>query len=116
MGKKTVVIAFGGISPEHEVSVLTAMQAFSALGEDWTPIPLYISKTGRWYTGDYLLKLEHYEDLSALTRNATPCTIAQNEYGKPVLRDLEGGFLKKPGARPMDVVLVAFHGSGGENG
>lgn len=117
MGKKSVVIAFGGVSPEHEVSVLTAMQALSALEESPFEIrPLYISKTGKWYTGDYLLKLEHYKNLDKVIDRGVPCTLAHNEYSKPVLRELKTGFLKKSGEYAIDVMLIAFHGSGGENG
>ena len=37
-----LVVAFGGVSPEHEVSVLTAMQVMSTLlGSKYTILPLY---------------------------------------------------------------------------
>ncbi len=114
---KNVVVAFGGVSPEHEVSVLTGMQAFFALDEkEWNRIPLYVSKSGRWYTGDHLTKLENYEDLAEVTRKATPCMIAWDEVGRPVLRDLDGGLFRKPASRPLDIMLLAFHGGAGENG
>lgn len=117
MEKKTVIIAFGGISPEHEVSVLTAMQAIAALEDSpYHLVPLYISKSGRWYTGDYLLKLEHYEHLRKVTENGMPCTFAYDEYGRTVLKELKSGFLKKGLTYAIDAMLIAFHGSDGENG
>lgn len=117
MKKKTVIIAFGGISPEHEVSVLTAMQAIAALeGSSYDIVPLYISKSGRWYTGEYLLKLEHYEHLEKVTENGTSCTLAYDEYGRTVLKELKNGFFKKELSYPIDAMLIAFHGSDGENG
>ena len=49
MSNKNLIIAFGGSSPEHEVSVLSAMQVFAAMDEsDFTLVPLYITKTGKW--------------------------------------------------------------------
>lgn len=117
MPDQSVLIAFGGVSPEHEVSVLTAMQAFAALeNSSYQTLPLYISKTGKWYTGEYLLRLEHYEDLDKIVKKGIPCTFAHNRYGQPVLRELTGGFLRKPQFHPLHAVLVAFHGSYGENG
>lgn len=117
MNNKTVVIAFGGVSPEHEVSVLTAMQAISALSESsYKTIPLYISKSGLWYTGDYLLELEHYENLDEVVKNSVPCSISHDERGQAVLKEMKAGLLKKNLAYPVDVMLISFHGGDGENG
>lgn len=115
--KKTVLVAFGGASPEHEVSVLTAMQAISALNDSAYHLkPLYIAKNGRWFTGDYLLELEHYEDLSDLTDNATPCHLTHNDLGQPVLEEKKGTFFSMTKQHVIYAVLTAFHGSTGENG
>jgi D-alanine-D-alanine ligase len=117
MNNKTVVIAFGGVSPEHEVSVLTAMQAISALSESsYKTVPLYISKSGLWYTGDYLLKLEHYENLDQVVKNSIPCSISHDERGQAVLKEMKTGLLKKKVTYPVDVMFISFHGGDGENG
>ncbi|MEX2601148.1 MAG: D-alanine--D-alanine ligase family protein [Balneolaceae bacterium] len=117
MHNQTILIAFGGVSPEHEVSVLTAMQAFSALeASPFRLVPLYISKSGSWHTGDYLLKLNHYQDLDKIEANGLPCTFARNEIGQPVLQELKHSFFQKPAVHPLHAVLTAFHGGAGENG
>lgn len=117
MTRKNIIVAFGGASPEHEVSVLTAMQAIAALGESsYHIIPLYVSKSGRWFTGEPLLELEEYQDLKKLEGKATPCTFARNELGQTVLRHLKSGFFGKEDSHPVYAVLTAFHGSAGENG
>ncbi len=118
MSQRNVVVAFGGMSPEHEVSVLTAMQAISALEDtEYRLIPLYITKSGRWLTGDSLLELENYKDLKQLEENAIACTFSHDDLGKPVLHETESkGFFAKPGQHPIYAVLPAFHGSEGENG
>src|SRR6056297_192734 len=115
--EKNLVVAFGGASPEHEVSVLTAMQAISALENSPYKIrPLYIAKNGKWYTGDYLLDLKHYEDLDKLTQQAVPCHFAHNELGQTVLSEVKTGFFAKNEEHIVHAVLTAFHGSAGENG
>lgn len=118
MTSKNILVAFGGASPEHEVSVITALQAVNAL-EDTTynPIPLYVTKSGRWLTGPPLLDLDHYQDLKKLEEMSTPCTIAFSEAGQPVLLETEvKGLFKKPAQINIYAVLTAFHGSDGENG
>jgi len=118
MNKKNLVVAFGGVSPEHEVSVLTAMQALAVLKESsYRPLPLYISKSGRFLTGDVLLELEQYEDLKKLEQEAAPCTITQSESGAAILMETDtGGWFSKPNQRLIYAVFSAFHGGDGENG
>ena len=117
MNKPTVVVAFGGVSPEHEVSVLTGMQALSALEDsEYHTIPLYISKSGRWFTGESLRKLENYENLSTLISNATPCAFTHREDGTPILKTMNKGLFARSKEHPVYAVLASFHGSGGENG
>ncbi len=116
--KKNILVAFGGVSPEHEVSVLSAMQVISALKDtEYSLIPLYITKSGRWLTGEYLLDLEHYQDLDELEKKAIPCTFSHNEIGKPILLETEKrGMFSSRQTHPIYAVLPAFHGAEGENG
>ncbi len=118
MSINQLVVAFGGVSPEHEVSVLTAHQAMAALRESGkTVTPLYISKSGRWYTGEVLADLKRFEDITALERSAIPCTLSKNADGMPIL--LQTGAMKlfsKSKEWPIYVMVLAFHGGDGENG
>ena len=116
MNKKNLLVAFGGSSPEHEVSVLTAMQAIASLDESYNPVPLYITKAGRWLTGEALLELENYQNLQQLESNALPCTLAFGENGSPVLMGTKTGLFSKPRTFQLYAVLIAFHGADGENG
>ncbi|NGP89222.1 D-alanine--D-alanine ligase family protein [Fodinibius halophilus] len=118
MSSKNIVIAFGGVSPEHEVSVLSAMQVIASLKESsFNLIPLYISKSGRWLTGTPLLELENYKDLDKLREQATDCTFSHNKMGKPILLETEKkSFFGSPEEYPIYAVIPAFHGSEGEDG
>lgn len=118
MSDKTILVAFGGISPEHEVSVLSAMQVLSALKDSpYSLRALYITKSGRWLTGDHLLELEEYENLEELEQKSTPCTFSHNSVGQTVLLETrKQGFFSKPAEYPVYAVIPAFHGSEGENG
>ena len=112
-----LVVAFGGVSPEHEVSVLTAMQVMSALSDSkYTILPLYISKSGQWLTGDILKELERYGDLDALTQQASPCYFNRDQLGRVVLEHPKKGLFSNPVQQAIYAVVVAFHGGAGENG
>ncbi|MBR3865893.1 MAG: D-alanine--D-alanine ligase, partial [Clostridia bacterium] len=51
--KITVGVFFGGCSVEHEVSVISGLQAFAALDRNkYEPVPVYQSKDGLFYTGE----------------------------------------------------------------
>ena len=43
-----VALVFGGKSPEHSVSVATAVLAFDALKKNYDVLPVYIDKNGVW--------------------------------------------------------------------
>lgn len=118
MAEKNLIVAFGGVSPEHEVSVLTAMQVLSALeNSEYTLFPLYITKSGKWFTGEALLDLKNYENLNQLEQLAIPCTFAKDDMGTTLLKDTsKPGLFSKPKEWPVYAVVCAFHGSDGENG
>ena len=51
--RTNVAVFFGGRSVEHEISVISASQAMHAINrEKYNVIPVYISKQGKWYTGE----------------------------------------------------------------
>lgn len=115
---KTILVAFGGASPEHEVSVITAHQAIAALKDDkqFQVKPLYITKSGRWLTGDYLFDLKNFTDLKKVEANSNPCSFSQNEFGATILTESKKSWFSGSNGTVIDTVLVAFHGSKGENG
>ena len=117
-----VGVVLGGVAPEHEVSVISALQAAAALDHDqYVPIPIYIAKDGTWYTGRALLDVEQYRDLDALLADAVPVALVPTPHGSlELLEDREAGALKHlirpPLRRRIDVMLLGLHGGPGENG
>lgn len=117
MNPAIVLVAFGGVSPEHEVSVISGIQAAMSLKESGTAVlPLYITKQGAWLTGESLLDLSSYKDLKNIANLAKSCSILVDSNGIPALRIEEKGFFKKPTLQSIKAILLAFHGSDGENG
>ncbi len=125
MSPLRVGMIFGGRSVEHEVSVLTAHQAIAALPRDkYTPIPLYISKSGQWFTGDALLDLKNFSDLDKLPSLAEPVLFSADATQPGILKrkapERKGFFGGKapmePEIEPLDVAFLLLHGSHGEDG
>jgi D-alanine-D-alanine ligase len=119
-----VGLIFGGRSVEHEVSVLTAHQAMAALPTDkYIPIPIYISKSGKWFTGEALKHLENFKDLEKLVKIAEPVIFNVDAtqpgliHQKPqVQRSWLSRSTPEPSLAPIDVAFPLTHGSHGEDG
>jgi len=57
--KIKLAVIFGGETVEHEVSIISAIQAINNLDEDkYEIIPVYISKDRMWYTGHMLREVK----------------------------------------------------------
>jgi D-alanine-D-alanine ligase len=112
---KTILVMYGGVCPEHEVSIVTALQVMNALKESgFKVLPLYISKEGGWYVGgDRYLKPKNYKDLEEVKRQGRRVIVSPD-------RDwdlLAKGFLGFGGIKEqVDVVFPVFHGQLGEDG
>lgn len=66
MQKENVVVIFGGKSTEHDISIITGLQAFVNMDrEKFNAIPIYISRKGEMFCGDKLGKIETYVNFSS---------------------------------------------------
>ena len=62
--KINLCVLFGGRSVEHEISVISALQAMENLNADrYRIIPVYITKEGEMYTGEDLRAAESYKNI-----------------------------------------------------
>lgn len=116
--KTNVAVFFGGRSVEHEISVISALQAINAFDTNkYNIIPVYISKSGRWYTGDELLNIRNYKDMDALTAKSTE-VFMRPEYGDYNLYSAKTSTFSKKNKVIADlhVVIPVLHGTNGEDG
>lgn len=99
MGKIRLGIIFGGISTEHDVSIVSGTSVIKNLNKEKYEIyPIYISKEGKWY--HYTKKIEEI-DLLEIGKEI--------EEKKEIANQLDE--LKK-----LDIVFPVLHGLGGEDG
>lgn len=109
--KIRVGLFFGGKSVEHEVSVVSALQAYENIDKDkYEVIPIYVDKSGHFFTGHKFLDIKNYKDVQGLLYSSTQIVPANKTTGG----FLKQGFLKK--FEPIDVAFPLFHGSFGEDG
>ena len=65
--KTRVALLFGGRSVEHEVSVISGIQAFNHIDTDrYDVTPVYMTKECDFYVGDDIGRIESYRDIPAL--------------------------------------------------
>ncbi len=115
MEKIAVGVIFGGRTVEHEVSIISALQAMLSLdNEKYQVIPIYISKEGRWYSGENLLSLDNFRNMPALLKQAREVCFSP-AFGEHMLfeRFPSKG---KPWQRRIDVMLPVVHGTFVEDG
>lgn len=114
--KTNIGVFFGGRSTEHEISVISANQAMHAIDRaKFDVTPIYITKQGRWYTGEALLDVANYKDTKTLLAKC------EEVYMRPVYGDynlyrVKKPFLGKDVLAALDVVIPVLHGSNGEDG
>lgn len=113
-------MVFGGRSVEHDVSIITGLQACEVLSARHEPVPLYMDREGRWFAGDQLRDIEAYRGAAF---DAEPVVL---DLGSGLLRsqaaERRGRFGRGGGGgsrfqeQRLDVVIPATHGTQGEDG
>ena len=107
------VVIFGGPSPEHDVSILTGLQAARALGDAGTAVSaLYWSKAGDWYEVDATLEGEAF--LEGVPRGAKPVRLITGKGGGFVAGGK--GLVGRERALEVSAAVNCCHGGPGEDG
>lgn len=108
-----VGVIFGGESVEHEVSVISAVQAMYKMdNQKYEIIPIYISKDGEWYTGEILKDIETFKDMTLLKRY-TKNVVLMKKDGLFVLQNKKGF---KRVVKDIDLMFPIVHGNNVEDG
>ncbi|KKQ95626.1 MAG: D-alanine-D-alanine ligase [Candidatus Woesebacteria bacterium GW2011_GWB1_43_14] len=105
--KNKVAVMFGGVSPEHEVSVITGLQVVENIDRKvFTPYAILLNKQGIF---EYYKGLKNRRGYVKIKPNAV-------NFG----RDKKGSFFQTTGLLKekiyIDAAYLAFHGGNGESG
>ena len=109
-----VGVIFGGDSVEHEVSIISALQAMENIDEEkYEIIPIYISKDRHFYTGNALRDMETYKYFDNMKKFVKEITICR-KGNDIVLQKIKGFFGRD--VNTIDVAFPIVHGKGVEDG
>lgn len=109
-----VGVIFGGETVEHEISIITAVQAMSFIDTSkYEVVPIYISKDRNWYTGELLKDMATYKNLADVPMVSKEVTLTKKD-DKFILQKKRGLF--KGVANTIDVAFPIVHGKGVEDG
>ncbi len=107
MDKKTICILFGGVSSEHDVSIMSVRTVIENIDrEKYEPIVIGITKEGEWRLFEGTLPYENWQDEAPCRAILSPDRV-------------DGGIIKlgeKTEVIKIDAVYPVLHGKNGEDG
>ena len=81
-----VAVLLGGRSPEHDVSVITGLQALQAIDQTrFDAFPVYVNPRGQWFVGEALADRRNYLPDARTQGELTEVTLSLGEPGKGLL-------------------------------
>ncbi|MEE1198341.1 MAG: D-alanine--D-alanine ligase family protein [Acutalibacteraceae bacterium] len=113
--KTNLAVIFGCRSVEHEVAIISAVQAMRSVNkEKYNLIPLYVTKGGEIYTGDALTEIEEFRDMPTLLSKLTPVSLIRKDGAVYMKYIGAKSFFKKDVI--LDVAFPIVHGTNCEDG
>ena len=111
--KLKIGVIFGGQSLEHELSIITALQAMDNIdSEKYEVIPIYITKDLVWYSSGCLRYIDSFNNFNLIERYATKVNLI-NKKGRFILQTT--GLIKRE-LTELHLVIPMVHGRGTEDG
>lgn len=114
--KIKLAVLFGGKSVEHEISIISAVQAMRYINKDkYEVIPVYITKGNEMYQGEALTEIKEYTNLKALLKKCSKVTFSVAD-GKTYLVKAESKLFSKKEISLIDLAFPIVHGTNCEDG
>lgn len=115
--KINLAVLFGGRSVEHEVSVISAVQAMASMNkEKYNIIPVYMTKKSEFYTSEKMLDINSFKDIPALLAESTECVFVRSSEGKVQLQRLKTKMFGSNVITDVDIAFPIVHGTNVEDG
>jgi len=115
---KTVAVIFGGVSTEHDVSIITAITSIMKplkIAGGYEVEPVYISKDGQWFWDQKLADVAIYQsgEIEDFMRKSPKVHLLFDD-GLTLVKSSQ--FAGRKAYKKIDVVFPAMHGTHGEDG
>lgn len=114
-------VFFGGKSCEHDVSIISGQQLIQNVDKSkYSVIPVYISRDGKWYTGDKLLDTGFMSNFNPSQVQEVYMTATGGEKCLYAIKEGKKGLFSSSASTtetiPLDVAIISMHGLHGEDG
>lgn len=114
--KIKLAVLFGGKSTEHEISIISAIQAIGSINKDkYEVIPIYITKNNEFYVGENVGKISSYTDIPKLLKESSRVIFVNNGNGVDIIKYPMKKF-KNNLYNTIDVAFPIVHGTNVEDG
>lgn len=114
--KTKVAVIFGGKSVEHEVSVISGIQAIMNMDtEKYEVIPVYLTKRNEMYIGQSVGDMDAYKDIDALLSKSQRVIMVREGENVQLVPYPAKRFGKNT-ATDIDVAFPIVHGTNVEDG
>lgn len=114
--KIKVGVFFGGNSVEHEISIISATQAMTAIDKNvYDVVPVYITRKNEFYCGENIGKVESYSNIDQLLKTSQRVVPVKGGNQMELYKYPFGMFSKKP-LEQIDIAFPIVHGTNVEDG
>ena len=115
--KIKVAVVFGGRSTEHEISVISAVQAMHAIDRDrYDVVPVYMSKDGDFFSGDALADIAAFQGKLSDVSSKSEQVDWVRDHGRVLLVRHNRKRFGDNTLAAIDVALPVVHGTNTEDG
>ena len=114
--KTRIALLFGGRSVEHEVSVISGIQAYMSIDRDrYDVTPVYMTKESDFYVGEDIGDIKSYRDIPALLKKSRRVILVRDSEGV-YFTQYPAPKLSKAYKLPVDLIFPVVHGTNVEDG
>ena len=114
--KPRIAFVFGGNSVEHEISIITGLQAFHAFSsEKYDAFVLYLTKDNKMYVGKDLENIEEYKNVDVLLKKSKRVELIKKDNGAKLVTFPPSRFGKMEEFE-INMAMMCVHGTNVEDG
>lgn len=115
--KKRIGIIFGGNSVEHEISIITALQAMENIdNEIYEVVPIYLSKEHKFYSSPDFFNINIFKDLINIEKKYNERIIVKSSSDEIKIVNKKRSLIKGADPYEIDVFFPIVHGTNVEDG
>ncbi len=114
--KKKLGVIFGGNSVEHEISIITALQAMENMDRTkYDILPIYITKNGAFYTSEDFFKVDIFKAMETIPSKYAEVILTKRDK-ELVIQTKAKKLFKDNVISTVDMLMPIVHGTNVEDG